>query len=123
MAKETDLHNRQPGTSMPREDRRVIFDFSETYQAIYKLSLKTDDAPRLKPGTIRKVEEDGLDANKINVHLENPQTGEKDMVTYSRDFVAAALMMFCRGSGIPLPRRANKTVLTEPDRVILRVMV
>ena len=108
---------------MPREDRRVIFDFSETYQAIYKLALKSEDAPKLKPGAIRKIEEDGLDANKINVHIENPQTGEKYMVTYSRDFIAAALMMFCRGAGIPLPRRAGKTVMMDHDRVTLRVMV
>jgi hypothetical protein len=108
---------------MPREDRRVIFDFSEAYQAIYKLALKSDDAPRLPPGVIRKAEEDGLDANKINIYLENPQTGEKEMMTYSRDFIAAALMMFCRGSGIPLPRKANKTVMLDIDRITLRVLV
>lgn len=108
---------------MPREDRRVIFDFSETYQAIYKLALQSDGVKRLPPGLIRKVEEDGLDANKINVFVENPQTGDKDMMTYSRDFMAAALMMFCRGSGIPLPRKANKSVMLDTDRIILRVLV
>ena len=108
---------------MPKEDRRVIFDMSETYQAIYKLSAKTDDVPKPKPGMIKKLEEDGLDANKINVFLENHQTGEKHMMTYSRDFMAAALMMFCRGSGIPLPRKASKTVMLDVDRVVLRVMV
>ena len=108
---------------MPKEDRRVIFDFSETYQAVYKLALKADDAPRLKPGKIKKVEEDGLDANKINIFLENTHTGEKEMMTYSRDFMAAALMMFCRGCGVPLPRKAQKTVMLDMDRVILRVMV
>ena len=108
---------------MPREDRRVIFDMSETYQAIYKLAVKTEDTPRPKPGAIKKIEEDGLDANKINIFLENTQTGEKHMMTYSRDFMAAALMMFCRGCGIPLPRKASKTVMLDPDRVILRVMV
>lgn len=108
---------------MPKEDRRVIFDMSETYQAIYKLSVKSEDTPRPKPGTIKKIEEDGLDANKVNVYIENSQTGEKHMVTYSRDFLAAALMMFCRGAGIPLPRRASKSVMLDMDRVILRVLV
>lgn len=108
---------------MPREDRRVIFDMSETYQAIYKLSMKSDDTPSPSPGIIKKIEEDGLDANKINVYIENPQTGDKSMLTYSRDFMAAALMMFCRGCGIPLPRKASKTVMIDPDRVVLRVMV
>ena len=108
---------------MPREDRRIIFDMSETYQALYKLSSKTDGAPRMIAGLISKVEEDGLDANKINFFLENPQEAEKKMVTFSRDFVAASLMMFCRGAGIPMMRRANKTVMIKDGVVILRVTV
>jgi len=108
---------------MPREDRRIIFDMSETYQALYKLSIKTDGAPKMIAGLIAKVEEDGLDANKINIFLENPQEGEKKMVTFSRDFIAAALMMFCRGAGIPMMRRANKTVMIKDGAVILRVTV
>ncbi len=106
---------------MPREDRRVIFDMGETYNALYKLSLKQDGAPTMIPGAIQKIEEDGLDANKINIYLVNPQEGDKAMVTYSRDFIAAALMMYCRGVGIPLPRKASKTVMLDGDRTILRV--
>lgn len=108
---------------MPKEDRRVIFDFSETYNALYKLTTQKPEAPRLRPGAIMKIEEDGLDANKINIFIENAQTGERHMVTYSRDFVAASLMMFCRGAGIPLPRNAGKTVVLDHDRVTLRVLV
>ena len=107
---------------MPREDRRVIFDFSETYNAIYKLTVQKPDAPKLKPGVIKKIEEDGLDANKVNVYIENSQTAEKHVVTFSRDFIAASLMMFCRGSGIPLPRNAGKTVIFDHDRVTLRIL-
>lgn len=108
---------------MPREDRRVIFDMSETYQAIYKLSIKTEGMEKPRAGAIKKIEEDGLDANRINIYMENPLDGERIMMTYSRDFIAAALMMFCRGAGIPLPRRASKTVMLDADRVILRVLV
>ncbi len=106
---------------MPHEDRRIIFDMSETYNALYKLSLKKEDTPQLVPGIIRKVEEDGLDANNIHIYLDNPQTGDKARVSYTRDFIAAALMMYCRGAGIPLPRKASKTVMLDIDRVILRV--
>jgi hypothetical protein len=35
---------------MPKEDRRLIFDYSETYQALYKLSTKSEDVKKLKPG-------------------------------------------------------------------------
>ena len=108
---------------MPREDRRIIFDMSETYNALYKLSIKQGDAPKMIAGAIVKVEEDGLDKNKVNFFIENPQDGDKKMITYSRDFIAAALMMFCRGAGIPLMRRANKTVVIKDGEVILRVMI
>lgn len=108
---------------MPREDRRIIFDMSETYQAIYKLSLKQIDAPKLITGAIMKIEEDGLDGNKLNFFLSNPQDGDKKMITYTRDFIAAALMMYCRGAGIPLPRRAGKTVMLRDGSMILRVTV
>lgn len=108
---------------MPREDRRIIFDMSETYQAVYRLSRKQEDSPKLIIGAIMKIEEDALDNNKINFFLSNPQDGTKGMVTYSRDFVAAALMMFCRGEGIPLPRKANKTVIIKDNELILRATV
>ena len=108
---------------MPREDRRIIFDMSETYQALYRLSSNQSEVPRLIAGAIMKIEVDALDSNKFNFFIENPQDGSKKMVTYSRDFVAAALMVYCRGVGIPLPRKANKTVLIKDSELILRATV
>ncbi len=108
---------------MPKEDRRIIFDMSETYQALYKLSLKQEDAPKLMVGAILKIELDSLDKQKFNIYLSNPQEGTEKMVTYSLDFMAAALMMYCRGAGIPLPRRAGKTVMLRDGTVILRIIV
>ena len=108
---------------MPREDRRVIFDMSETYQALYKLSSQKENAVKLIAGVITMVEESEDDPNKINFFLKNPQTGDKRVVIYTRDFLAAALMMYCRGAGIPLPRKAAKSVILEKDTIILRAVV
>jgi len=108
---------------MPREDRRIIFDLSEIYQALYKLSVKQEGMKTLPVGEIIKIEEDGIDSNKVNIHLENKLDGEKTMTTFTRDFIAAALMMMCRGCGIPLPRKAKKSVMIDVDRLILRVIV
>jgi hypothetical protein len=108
---------------MPREDRRIIFDMNETYQALYKLTLKQEDSGRLIPGVIEKIDIDPTDENKINFTIKNPREGHEKTATFSRDFVAAALMMFCRGCGIPLPRRAKKSVMFEKGQVMLRVMV
>jgi hypothetical protein len=108
---------------MPREDRRIIFDMSETYQALYRLSLKKDDEPRLIAGAIVKIEPNAENEDKFDFHLTNPQEGHNKTVTYSKDFVAAALMMFCRGAGIPLPRRAQKAVMIRDGQMVLRVVV
>lgn len=108
---------------MPREDRRVIFDMSETYQALYKLSLKQEGGRRLMAGAITGIAEDTEDNTKVIFTFENPQTNEKKDMVFTRDFVAAALMMFCRGAGIPLPRKAAKSIIVEKNRVILRALV
>ncbi len=108
---------------MPREDRRIIFDLNETYKGLYTLSQKQDDAPKLMAGAIKSISISPDDANNIDVIIVNPQIGEKSKITYSRDFVAAALMVLCRAESIPLPRKAAKTVMIDSDRVILRVMV
>lgn len=108
---------------MPIEDRRIIFDILETYQALYTLTQKQDEAPRLLSGIIDKIEEQGDDHNKINIYIVNPQNGKSGVVAYSRDFVAAALMMFCRGAGIPLPKKAKKSVLIRDGKLVLRVTV
>ena len=108
---------------MPREDRRINFDLSETYKAIYTLSQKQEDAPKLMAGAIETIVVSPDDANNIEIVIVNPQMNEKAKIVYSRDFVAAALMVLCRAENIPLPRKAAKTVMIDSDRVILRVMV
>ncbi len=108
---------------MPREDRRIIFDKSEVYQALYRLSLKKEDMKNLSAGAIVKISVNAEDPDQFDFHLVNPQDETKQTVTYSKDFVAAALMMFCRGAGIPLPRRAEKSVLIREGQMILRAVV
>jgi hypothetical protein len=108
---------------MPREDRRIIFDYQEVYKAIYALSAQKQ-LPKPPPGIVKTIEEDTGDINKIYVTLENPQQqGTPAKMEYSRDFLAAALMIFCKGHGIPLPKSAQKSVMMEGDTVILRVQI
>ncbi len=109
---------------MPREDRLIIFDNEEVYKALFALSAQKQ--MRKPPaGMITKVEEGQEDRNQITIHLHNPQeTFDKDVsVEYSRDFLAAALMLFCRGLGIPLPKSARKSVMLRNGEVMLRVQI
>lgn len=107
---------------MPTEDRRIIFDNNEVYKAIYALchqkQLKKPPA-----GQINDVSLDPKDTSKVIVNLINPQEKTQRDLEYSRDFLAAALMLFCRGCGIPLPKGANKSVVIDGETVILRIKI
>ncbi len=109
---------------MPIEDRRIMFDEQEVYQALYAMcTQKQMKIP--PPGTISKVVQDEDDAGMITVTISNPQDNKNAQthVEYSRDFFAAALMLFCRGRGIPLPKSAKKSVLISEGTVILRAKI
>lgn len=107
---------------MPREDRRIIFEFDEAYKAIYAMCVQREQK---KPpaGMITAIKDHLGDDKKIMVHYENLQEQTEASVEYSRDFIAAALMLFCRGLGIPLPKSASKSVMLRDDGIILRVQM
>ncbi len=109
---------------MPREDRRIIFTYDETYKAIYALATQKG-LKKPPPGQLVRVEKVEGDDGKIIIVLENVQENwdQPKKIEYSRDFIAAALMLMCRGCGIPLPKTARKSVVLGTDNMILRVEV
>lgn len=109
---------------MPKEDRRIIFEYEEVYKALY--ALCTQKGLKKPPvGQVQSIIEDDDDPVTVIVNLVNP--GEnfdpESEVEYARDFLAAALMLACRGQGIPLPKTARKSVMLKEDSVILRVQI
>ena len=109
---------------MPKEDRRIIFNNEEIYKALYALcSQKQIKKP--PPGAIASLKIDENDNTNLIVTIENLHEVENPIVVreYSRDFLAAALMLLCRGLGIPLPKGASKSVLIKDDQVMLRVQI
>ncbi|HOO81254.1 MAG TPA: hypothetical protein PK513_01985 [Alphaproteobacteria bacterium] len=107
---------------MPREDRRIIFSQDEVYKAIYALSVQKQ-LPKPPPGAVTSVKEKDSDTSQIVLTLENPADQSIEIREYARDFLAAALMMFCRGAGIPLPKSAKKSVLIHDGEIILRAQI
>ncbi len=105
---------------MPIEDRRIIFAPDEVYKALYALCVKKDKLPP-PSGYVKMVSVIKNDPSQIVVDLENPGQQKSSKVKYTRDFLAAALMMYCRGAGIPLPKTARKSVMINDGQVILRV--
>ncbi|MFP4314250.1 MAG: hypothetical protein ACLFR0_07980 [Alphaproteobacteria bacterium] len=109
---------------MPKEDRRIIFTFEEAYKAIYSLSAQKD-IKKPPAGEVVKINKDENDDSVIYMHLDNKQEKweQQRKLEYSRDFIAAALMLYCRGCGIPLPKSAKKSVVLGSTNIILRVEI
>lgn len=107
---------------MPREDRRIFFDFDETYKAVYQLCTQKG-VPKPPSGHIIRVEQNLENPLELDLFLENSKTGAIEAVRYSKDFVVAGLMILCRSIGIPLPKGANKSLELNREKVILRVQM
>lgn len=108
---------------MPSEDRRIIFDYEEVYKAIYALCAQKQ-LKKPPAGALSNVYEEDNGVSII-LYLINPQDKDNPNVEveYQRDFLAAALMLFCKGLGIPLPKSAKKSVLIREGTVMLRVQI
>lgn len=107
---------------MPREDRRIIFEFQETYKALFALCVQKE-MKKPPPGLVAAVNQHPDDSTKILVRIENPHSNMVQDVEFTRDFLAAALMLYCRTCRIPLPKSAQKSVELGTDSIILRVQI
>lgn len=107
---------------MPREDRRIIFEYDEVYKALYALAVQRD-MKALPPGRIMALTPSSEDKAVLDITIENPHESESRTVNFSQDFLAAALMLYCRGARIPIPKSGQKSVRIDDDTVILRILV
>ncbi len=107
---------------MPREDRRIIFSFDEVFKALYALCMQRE-IRRPPPGEITAIKVDEDIESKLIVTISNIQEDSEREAEYSRDFLAAALMLYCRSLGIPISKQARKSVELKDDGVVLRLVI
>jgi hypothetical protein len=107
---------------MPKEDRRIVFDHDEVYKAIYALAIQKE-ITRPPPGVLTDLRLIEGPPAEVAVRLENPAQNFNQEFKYTNDFIAAALMMYCRGLGIPLPKKAHKSLLVVEGKLSLRVQI
>ena len=107
---------------MPREDRRIFFDYEETFKAIYSLCAQKG-LPKPGGGVITRIEQNIDNPLEMDFMMESGRIGAPEVTRYTKDFVVAALMIMCRNLGIPLPKGANKTLEIIRDKIVLRVQM
>ena len=108
---------------MPRENRLIIFSYEEVYKAIYTLCTQRGIQVPVA-GRIDSITYNQKDKSRILLNIIDSKGDETKREEYSHDFFAAALMLYCRGLGIPLPKSANKSVsLMDDNEVALRIKI
>ena len=107
---------------MPREDRRIVFDYAETYKAIFALCVKKE-MRRPFAGTIAAITFKANDDNSVIVRFADELQGTAATSEYSQDFLAAALVLYCRTCAIPVPKRGRKSVELGADSVTLHIIL
>lgn len=96
---------------MPIEVRQIWFDTAEVEQAFRLFAQSSgQDVPS---GVVGFANENGPDG-PITIRTEN------GTATVERAKLAAALILFCKKSRIPLPAAAKKSVMADGERLILR---
>ena len=110
------------GEIMPREDRQIIFSYEETYKAIYALCTQKE-MRKPPPGAISVIKSHPDVEKKMVFQIDNHQDNSSHQVEYNSDFLAAALMLFCRSQSIPISKIAKKSVELKNSNVILRLVI
>lgn len=107
---------------MPKEDRRITFSYDEVYKAIFAMCVQRE--LRKPPAGIIMAVDRHDDNSKVTVRIENPLTNDPVIfLDYPLDFLAAALMLYCRTCRIPLPKTAGKSVEFSNEGIVLRVLI
>jgi hypothetical protein len=100
---------------VPSESRIITFTKSEVFEALKDYCRQTS---RPLPG----ASVDGLmlmQGKTIALELKPP--GHESPITFAENEVAAAIMLFCAKSNIPLPRRAIKSIDVAQETLSLRL--
>ncbi len=105
---------------MPREDRRIVFDYAETHKAMFALCVQKGLRQPFV-GSITAINFKAEDDKSVVVRFANGLQGTSATSEYSRDFLAAALMLYCRTCNIPIPKKAMKSVELGDERVTLHI--
>lgn len=107
---------------MPKEDRYITFTNEEVYKALHAMCVQKG-IPIPVSSRITHIHRSQEESDAVIMLMENPISNELKQEKYKDDFLAAALMVFCRSFGIPLPKTAKKSIAIKGAKVVLRVQI
>jgi len=105
---------------MPTEERFVTFSLDEVHKAL-SIFLIQKELPALSSANLESfdLKENGGGDN-IYLKLEDA-SGETSDIDFERKFFAEALVFYCQGSGIPLPKSGTKILHIMEDKIMMKI--
>jgi hypothetical protein len=104
---------------MPSELRRIVFSNDELRSALEDY-LKGQKTP-LPLGVITSVQLSDAPQGTVFLYLAGREDNDRASLALSPEKIAAALLRFCKRQRIPVPRRANKSLIVTGDNVALDI--
>ena len=101
---------------MPSEERYIKFSYEEIQKALAIYSVH-EDMEAMPEGTLSSIKF-SQDKEKDAVFV---SLGAGNDLEFERKFFASALVFFCQGEGIPLPRKGTKVLSVLEDQVIMKI--
>jgi len=96
---------------MPTETRKIQFERDEIRAALIHYALRTE--MRLPKETIDKVRVSENGGTVTFVYARQPDMKKPREINFTEQHVAAAVILYCRTHGFPLPREAEKILKPE----------
>ena len=106
---------------MPIEERFITFNLDEIYKSVSIRCVQEnrDTLPNGKLIAIKVKEPSEEGDGDICLHVKTKDNEVK--LHYERDFFALALVFYCQGCGIPLPKRGKKILKITSDCIIMKI--
>lgn len=106
---------------MPQEDRYIQFTPDEVYTAL-RIHGITQNIELPAGGTIVNIDfskENSPDATVALLLKTN--SGAKETLDFSLEFFARALVFFCQGNNIPIPRAGTKQIMHKDGKILMHI--
>ena len=108
---------------MPIEERFITFSLEEIHNAVrVKCVDEKLDRPARGELVAIEIDEDNEAAqNDIFFKIKRDDNGAEEEFKFERGFFGQALVFYCQGHGIPLPKRGQKILKIAPNQVTMKV--
>ena len=107
---------------MPLEERFITFDLEEIHNAV-RVKCVEEKLERPARGELVSIDisDNDDESNLVFFNIKREDNGEEEQFKFERAFFGQALVFYCQGHGIPLPRRGQKILKIAPNQVTMKV--